>query len=92
MLRISYQDEEPLLDWFLTADASSREYRYALTTHDSSSTEYLTIQRYYVELPRKNMLDEDVDDWVQKVMDDAELRNDYSMLLDQQFNRKALKP
>lgn len=62
------------IEWFITAKASSDDYRSVTTWWEWPKRLFedqsVVVTRWYIELPRQRMDWEDVDDWVQFVLRD----------------------
>lgn len=58
-------DEHTFVQWFLTAEASSEEYRDVVAMHKHKSHSGGTVQRWLVNLPRRRMDETEVRDFVE---------------------------
>lgn len=73
------------IEWYITAEESSGEYREAVHWHERLDGGVLadtTVARWYVELPRQRMPSDEVDAWVHFVLTSQEGGGLYRRRLD----------
>lgn len=74
------------IEWFITAEASSDDYRSVVGWWEYPNKLFedqeVVITRWYIELPRQRMERDEVDAWVEYVLHDEEAGAAYSRRLD----------